>query len=154
MTRQTTGQGPLRPPPGHVLQSHNSDNPPNHPQTALTTSTHNPKARSPGPAPPAQNYDQAPATDPTHGTDGHDRDPNSLQPRRPVQSTNNPTRGLPARPPNGLESQPQIPATTAHQQPPTTIHTRCTFDVNKTIQNPLFSRTGVLTSCLHPRLNP
>lgn len=35
MTRQATGQGPSRPPPGHVLQSHNSHNPPNHPQTAI-----------------------------------------------------------------------------------------------------------------------
>lgn len=119
-----------------------------------TTSTHNPKARSPGPAPPAQNHDQAPATDPTHGTDGHDRDPSSPAPRRLAQSTNNPTPGLPARPPDSLASQPQIPATTAHQQPPTTTHTRCTYDVNKNTQNPLFSELSVLTFCLRLMLNP
>lgn len=135
MTRQTTGQGPLRPPPGNPQRSHNSTTRPSTPRQPSTTSTHNPQPPSPEPAPPAQHLKPRPP--PTRHTTNHTQhqpkhrrpQPQQLAPRRPAQGTNNQTPGLPARPSEGLASQPPDPdghsPSTAPNYNSHPMHLRC-----------------------------
>ena len=136
MTHQTTGQGPLRPPPGNPQRSHNSTTRPTTPRQPSTTSTHNPQPPSPEPAPPAQHLKPRHPTNHTQHQPTHRR-PQHQQPapRRPAQGTNNQTPGLPARPSDGLASQPPDPddysPSTAPNSNSHPMHLRCKQDLTK-----------------------
>ena len=131
MTRQATGKGPLRPPPGHVLQSHNSHNPPNHPQTALDHQHSQPTATKHRTS-STSTASQATAPRPiTHSTSPRTDcyDINSLHPDDQLRAPTTKPQGCPLGPPDGLASQPPDPddhsPSTAPNYNSHPMHLRC-----------------------------
>lgn len=119
MTRQVTGQGPLRPPPGHVLQCPDSHNPPNHPRQPSTTSTHTTHShQAPNELHQLRTSSQATAT-PSACTHPDD------QLRAPTTQP----QVCPLGPRTASHHSRQIPTTTARRRPPNynshPMHLRC-----------------------------